>query len=85
LSLLSLLRDFSRLNPPLISIGGTSLEEDRIPGGTVTITNRGRAILNGELDRVATYGIDRWFGGVHLTSDGVQWRWNDAAQRIVKT
>jgi hypothetical protein len=84
LSLLFMLRDFSRLDPPLISVAGTSLEEDRIPSGTVTITDRGRAILNGKLDRVATYGIDRWFGGVHLTSDGVGWRWNDAEQRIVR-
>jgi hypothetical protein len=83
LSLVSLLKDFSRLDPPLISIAGTSLEEDRIPNGTVTIADRGRAILNGRLDRVATYGIDRWFGGVHLTSDGLGWRWNDAEQRIV--
>jgi hypothetical protein len=83
LSLVSLLKDFSRLDPPLISIAGTSLEEDRIPKGTVTIADRGRAILNGRLDRVATYGIDRWFGGVHLTSDGLGWRWNDAEQRIV--
>ena len=84
LSLLSLLRDFSRLNPPLISVAGTSLEDDRIPNGTVTITDRGRAILDGRLDRVATYGIDRWFGGVHLTADGPDWRWNDAEQRIVR-
>jgi hypothetical protein len=84
LSLLSLLRDFSRLDPPLISIAGTSLEEDRIPNGTVRITDRGRAILSGKLDRVATYGIDRWFGGVHLTSDGVGWRWNDIEERIVR-
>ena len=83
LSLVCLLRDFSRLDPPLISIAGTSLEEDRIPNGTVTITDRGRAILSGKLDRVATYGIDRWFGGVHLTSDGLGWRWNDAEQRMV--
>ena len=84
LSLLDLLREFSRLDPPLITIAGTSLEEHRIPNGTVTITDRGRAILNGTLDRVATYGIDRWFGGVHLTPDGVVWRWNDGEQRIVR-
>jgi hypothetical protein len=33
---------------------------------------------------VATYGIDRWCGGVHLTSDAVGWRWNNAEQRIVQ-
>lgn len=84
LSLLSLLRELSRLNPALISIAGTPLDEDRIPEGTVTITDRGRAILDGKLNRVATYGIDRWFGGVHLKSDGVRWRWNSATQRIVR-
>ena len=85
LSLLSMLRELSRLDPPLISIAGTLLDEDRIPKGAVTITDRGRAILDGKLDRVTTYGIDRWFGGVHLTSDSVPWRWSDAEQRIVTT
>jgi hypothetical protein len=84
LSLLSLLREFSRLDPPLISVGGTMLDEDRIPKGTVTITDRGRAVLDGNVDRVATYGIDRWFGGVHLKSDGIRWRWNGLDQRIVR-
>ncbi len=84
LSLLSLLREFSHLNPPLISVAGTSLDEDRIPKGTMTITDSGRAILDGKLDRVAAYGIDRWFGGVHLTADGIQWRWNDIEQRIIR-
>jgi hypothetical protein len=85
LSLLSLLREFSRLDPPLISVAGTLLDEDRIPKGTVTITDRGRAVLDGNVDRVATYGIDRWFGGVHLKSDGIGWRWNGVEQRIVRT
>jgi hypothetical protein len=85
LSLLSMLRELSRLDPPLISIAGTLLDEDRIPKGAVTITDRGRAILDGKLDRVTTYGIDRWFGGVHLTWDSVPWRWSDAEQRIVTT
>jgi hypothetical protein len=85
LSLLSMLREFSRLDPPLISIAGTVLDDDRIPKATMTITDRGRAVVDGKLDRVATYGIDRWFGGVHLTSDGVGWRWSDAEQRIVRT
>lgn len=84
LSLLSLIREFSRLDPPLIAIAGTLLDERRIPKGTMTITDRGRELLAGTIDRVATYGIDRWFGGVHLTSDGVRWRWSAAEQRIVR-
>jgi hypothetical protein len=84
LSFLGLLRDFSCCSPALIMVGDITIDADRIPNGTLTITERGRSILNGELDRVATYGIDRWCGGVHLTSDAVGWRWNNAEQRIVQ-
>jgi hypothetical protein len=83
-SFLAILQDFSRSTPPLISITNASLDENRIPLGAVTITERGRAVLSGDLDRVANYGIDRWFGGVHLEGDGLGWRWNDAEQRIVR-
>jgi len=84
LSLLGLLRDFSRCTPPLISVADIPIDADRIPNGTLTITDYGRAILNGAVDRVAAYGIDRWFGGVHLTPDDAGWRWNDAEERIVR-
>jgi hypothetical protein len=83
LSLLSLLKDFSRPSQPLVSISGTSLRKISIQNGTVTITEKGRAILNGELDRVATYGIDRWFGGTHITGRDKVWRWDDASDRPV--
>ena len=82
-SFLTLLQECSRCSPPLISVT-TSLDVDRIPVGGVTITEHGRAVLNGARDRVATYGIDRWLGGVHLTANANGWRWNDAEQRIVK-
>jgi hypothetical protein len=80
-SFLTLLRELSQCSPPLISVT-TSFALDQIPDGSVAITDRGRAVLSGNLDRVATYGIDRWFGGVHLT-ETIGWRWNDAEQRIV--
>jgi hypothetical protein len=41
----------------------------------IQITDNGRRVLSGELDDVAMNGIDKWIGGVHLTSDNV-WRWN---------
>ena len=49
---------------------------------TVTITDTGRGVLAGALDRVATCGLDRWFGGVHLQSGLEMWRWDDGSQRI---
>jgi hypothetical protein len=81
-SFLALLQECSRCSPPLISVT-TSLDTDRIPAGSATITEHGRAVLNGDRDRVATYGIDRWFGGVHLTANRNNWRWNDAEQQMV--
>ena len=50
--------------------------------GVVTLTDTGRSVLSGRQDRVATCGIDRWLGGVHLQSGGRIWRWDDAVQRI---
>ena len=54
--------------------------------GTVTLTDTGRSVLAGRQDRVATCGIDRWFGGVHLRSDGGPvWRWDNTRQRITSS
>jgi hypothetical protein len=83
LSLLSLIEEFSRSTPPLISITTDSLEE-RMLKGTVAITEHGRALLEGKSDRVATFGLDRWLGGVHLVAGGVEWRWIDTDQRVIQ-
>ena len=83
-SLLAFLREFSRCTPPLIAVDAAPLDTDRIPAGTIAITKQGRSMLNGDLDRIATYGIDRWLGGVHLETGGVIWRWDDHAQRVVE-
>jgi hypothetical protein len=83
LSFLSLLNDFSRSDPPAIAIGSASLDERKIPQGTVAITDHGRRLFNGESDRVAVYGIDRWLGGVHLEGKSVMWRWDGERDRVV--
>jgi hypothetical protein len=83
LSFLALLREFSRCAPPLISVSTPSLDVNRIPNGAVTITEHGRSILSGERDRVASYGIDRWFGGVHLKGRGGLWRWDHGSDQVV--
>jgi hypothetical protein len=48
----------------------------------VTLTDEGRQVLAGKVDRIALCGIDRWLGGVHLTGHHVPWRWNEQAQRL---
>jgi hypothetical protein len=40
--------------------------------------------LAGQLDRVATCGIDRWLGGVHLQGRRRIWRWDDTRQRVIQ-
>jgi hypothetical protein len=40
-----------------------------------TLTEAGREVLDGRADHVTLNGIDRWMGGVHLTSSSY-WRWD---------
>ena len=48
------------------------------------LTEIGRAVLSGEQDQVATSGIDRWFGGVHMQNGAAVWRWDDTLKRITR-
>ena len=59
------------------SRGGT------LPRGQLSLTETGRAVLAGYVDRVAAVGIDRWLGGVHLEGRGPTWRLDDASRRVV--
>jgi hypothetical protein len=49
----------------------------------IALTSHGRDVLTGRRDRVATIGIDRWLGGVHLKGHRVFYRWDPHARRIV--
>lgn len=48
------------------------------------LTERGRAVLRGEADRLAGTGVDRWLGGVHLRG-AARWRWDREARKLVPT
>lgn len=50
--------------------------------GTLALTPAGREVLEGRADRVALYGVDRWFGGVHLQGRDAAWRWDHVRGRI---
>jgi hypothetical protein len=52
-----------------------------LPAGMVRITATGRDVLAGRADQIALNGIDRWRGGVHLTSSRC-WRWNGTTLTI---
>jgi hypothetical protein len=55
----------------------------RMDATTVWLTDAGRATLAGRRDRVASLGLDRWLGGVHLQGRRVAYRWDPRAERIV--
>jgi hypothetical protein len=68
--------------PPLLTLDLSSVEERGALKGHVTVTDAGRSVLAGEVDRVTACGIDKWLGGVHLQSRGTFWRWDDIRQRV---
>ena len=47
------------------------------------LTDTGQRVLNGQADRVALLGLDRWLGGTHLTP-AAAWRWDPAARVLVR-
>jgi hypothetical protein len=52
----------------------------RLPSGTLALTADGAAVLSDRADHVALNGIDRWLGGVRLTSARL-WRWTGSTLR----
>jgi hypothetical protein len=51
----------------------------------VRITDFGRDVLAGRADAAARRGVDRWFGGTHLSGSSPQWRWDETMRRVVET
>jgi hypothetical protein len=84
-TLAGLAEELSRTSPPLLTLALGSAGNEEGLQGTVMLTHTGRAVLARQLDRVATCGIDRWLGGVHLQSGGPLWRWDDTRQSVTKT
>ena len=75
----------SRTSPRLLTLDLSPAAADQVLGGRVALTDTGRSVLAGRLDRVATYGIDRWLGGVHLHGGHTLWRWDNTRQRVAVT
>lgn len=75
--------ELANTSPPLLTLifaaGGT----EALPRGTISLTQAGRDVLGGTLDRVRLCGIDRWMGGTHLTGHGPIWRWHGRAGTLV--
>jgi hypothetical protein len=69
----------ARARHPLVGLD-IAPRKGRLPDGLMRLTETGAAVLAGRADHVALNGIDRWMGGVHLTSDRL-WRWTGTSLR----
>jgi len=47
------------------------------------ISQAGKKTLSGQLDWISINGIDKWYGGVHLTPNN-RWRWDHSASQLIK-
>jgi hypothetical protein len=81
-SLAGMAEELSRTSPPLLTLTPGRVEDGKGLRGNIALTDAGRAVIGGQQDRVATCGIDRWLGGVHVQRGGTLWRWDDARQRV---
>jgi hypothetical protein len=83
-TLAALAESLARTSPPLLTldVSPPTRTEGEVLRGVATLTDTGRAVLAGRLDRVQTCGIDRWLGGVHLHGGSRMWRWDDTRQRV---
>jgi len=77
-----IVKGLESVTPPLVTVAVTSSVPGRLPTGTIALTDTGRAVLGGHVDRVEQCGIDRWLGGVHLVGSHPIWRWDHAQRRL---
>lgn len=71
-------------HPPLIELPpGKQLTLPTSPDQELTITTVGREVLANQRHWLDMHPIDRWIGGVHLTSGNV-WCWDPARQTLKK-
>jgi hypothetical protein len=82
LSFRQMAEELAAASPPLLAIAVESRDGAGLPTGRFSLPETGRAVLDGELDRVRRCGIERWLGGVHLQGTGPTWRWNPTEKRI---
>jgi hypothetical protein len=78
------LLNFTR-NPPLAE-QTTVLLPEQLAGPCqqiLTLTEFGRAVLNGERDWHARRPFPRWVGGVHIQPGVAGWRWDEAKRDAV--
>lgn len=77
--------EFANFSTPLLTPLAGADGNGVLPRGTIALTDTGRKVLAGSLDRVRLCGIDRWMGGVHLAGHGPIWRWHGRVGQLVES
>ena len=49
----------------------------------IEISEFGREVLHGKVDRIEKNGFNRWFGGIHLQGNQVAWRWDEKEEKLI--
>ena len=83
-TLAMLAESLSLAAPPLLTLDLAGAASERGLQGIISLTDTGRSVLTGGLDRVATCGVDRWLGGVHVHGRSGVWRWDEDRQRVTR-
>jgi len=82
----NILQPLVKVRNPLLAATGeldkVSLEEDALYSISFDLTDAGRDVLKGSANFVDLNGIDRWLGGVQLSSQGMLWCWDMQAERL---
>ncbi len=79
------LNELLESSPPLIEVsGGEALTLPALEGQELTVTEAGLGVLAGKVNWLDVSRIDRWIGGVHLTSENA-WCWDSGTNLLAKT
>lgn len=87
-TLFNLLNEFMKAEETLIQplkgmwTARNADERDQFMKSKVVLTPLAHDLIAGNADQTAVNGIDRWWGGTHLTTDNC-WRWDSSAGKLV--
>jgi hypothetical protein len=71
---------------PLVSFqsnGDIDWREQIFMESELSLTDAGKAVLDGNIDWIELGGSDRWLGGMHLEGSSAKWRWDADSQKPV--
>ena len=84
LSFWKILNECLTSTPPLLAMStGKEMTLPANPDQELSITEEGKEVLSGNRNWLELVQLDRWIGGVHLTSDHI-WCWDSGSASIAK-